>query len=303
MNFTQLKYFETVCSCGSVSKAAEVLHISQPSLSMAIRELEAEFGVFLFKRHHKGVSLTPEGETLLTLGKDILTRVEATTDIMKDLGSGRKILKLGLPPMIGSLFLTQIYKDFNGQYPDITIEISEGGYQNLKQKLRDGFLDIAFMSHDDTLDAEFSSVFLSCLEVVCCVHKDNPMAKLPFVSIKDLENKPLVLFEDSFFQTAKIKELFRREKITPNILLQTSQLSTMYNAIAQDMAVGFMFRPVMERYTDVAAVPLSHKFDVEIGLVYKTNEYSALCVKNFISYMEKSNPFKSAQQECDVVLK
>ena len=96
MNFTQLKYFETVCSCGSVSKAAEVLHISQPSLSMAIRELEAEFGVFLFKRHHKGVSLTPEGETLLTLGKDILTRVEATTDIMKDLGSGRKILKTSI---------------------------------------------------------------------------------------------------------------------------------------------------------------------------------------------------------------
>ena len=106
MNFTQLKYFEVICSCGSVSKAAEVLHISQPSLSMAIRELETEYGVFLFKRHHKGVSLTPEGETLLALSRDILTRVEDMTAIMKDLGRGRKILKLGLPPMIGSLFLT-----------------------------------------------------------------------------------------------------------------------------------------------------------------------------------------------------
>ena len=292
MNFTQLKYFEVICSCGSVSKAAEVLHISQPSLSMVIRELETEYGVFLFKRHHKGVSLTPEGETLLALSRDILTRVEDMTAIMKDLGSGRKILKLGLPPMIGSLFLTQIYKEFCGQHPDITIEISEGGYQDLKQMLRDGFLDIAFMSHDDTLDAEFSSVFLSRLEVVCCVHKDNPMAKLPCVTLQDLEDKPLVLFEDTFFQTTKIKELFRKEKITPSILLQTSQLSTVCNVIAQDMAVGFMFRPVMERYPDIVPVPLDHKFDVEIGLVYKTNAYSALCVKNFVQYMEKSNPFK-----------
>lgn len=293
MNFTQLKYFEAVCACGAVSRAAEMLHISQPSLSTAIRELEMEFGVDLFKRHHKGVSLTPAGETLLAMSKDILTRAEQTANIMKDFGTGCKILKLGLPPMIGSMFLTQIYKGFCGQYPDVTIGISEGGYQDLRQKLKDGFLDVAFMSHDDALDPELSSVFLSKLEVVCCVHKDNPIAKLPVVKLKDLENQPIVLFEDSFFQTAKIKDLFQKERIAPRILLQTTQLSTVLNVISHDMATGFMFRPVLTRHDNIVAVPLEHRLYIEIGLIYKNSGYFSQCVKNFIRYIESTNPFKT----------
>lgn len=291
MNFIQLKYFEAVYSCGSVSKAAEVLHISQPSLSVAIRELETEFGVPLFHRHHKGVSLTPEGEILLSMGKDILTKVEAAATIMKDLGTGRKILKLGLPPMIGTMFLTRIYQDFCSQHPDVAIEISEGGYQDLKQKLRDGFLDIAFMSHDESLDSDLASVFLSNLEVVCCVHKDDAMAKLPCVKLKDLKNKPVVLFEDSFFQTVKIKERFRQENVKPEILLQTTQLSTLLNVISHNMAVGFMFAPVLENYPDIVPVPLEKKLCIEIGLVYKQSAYPFQSVKHFIDCMEKNNPF------------
>ena len=64
MNINQLKYFDAVCTFQSVSLAAEYLHISQPSLSSAIKELENEFGILLFKRHHRGMVLTPEGETL-----------------------------------------------------------------------------------------------------------------------------------------------------------------------------------------------------------------------------------------------
>ena len=297
MHFTQLKYFEAVCSHGSFSRAAEALHISQPSLSVAIKDLEAEFGVILFQRYHKGVSLTEEGEILYTMVRDILTRTDQTEKIMKDLGVGRKILKLGLPPMIGSMFLTRIYKDFCGQYPDVTIEISEDGYQNLKQKLRDGYLDVAFMSHDDTLDSELSSVFLSNLDVVCCIHKDDPMAKRPFVELKELENKPIVLFEDTFFQTVKIKERFQQENVSPRILLQTTQLSTVLNVISHNMAVGFVFAPVLENYPNIIPVPLENRLSIEIGLVYKKNAFPFRYVKEFIACMEKNNPFKSGLRQ------
>ena len=64
VNLVQLKYFQAVCSYRTVSNAAEYLHISQPSLSCAIKELESEFGVLLFRRHHRGMKLTSEGEVL-----------------------------------------------------------------------------------------------------------------------------------------------------------------------------------------------------------------------------------------------
>lgn len=291
MNLTQLKYFEAVCAKGSFSRAADALHISQPSLSASMKELEAEFGVTLFQRRHKGTSPTPEGEIFRTMCRDILARAEQMETIMKDFGSGRKILKVGLPPMIGSMFLTRIYQDFCSQYPDVTVEIFEGGYQDLKQKLKDGFLDVTFMSHDDTLDPELSSVFLSNLEVVCCVHKENPVAKLPCIKLKDLENKSVVLFEDSFFQTAKIKERFRQEKVEPQILLQTSQLSTLLNVISHNMAVGFMFAPVLGNDPDIVPIPLEKKLCIEIALVYRQSAYPFQSVEHFIDCIRKNNPF------------
>ena len=61
MNLMQLKYFNAICTFGTVSGAAEYLHIAQPSLSNAIKELEGEFGVLLFSRRHRGMVLTPAG--------------------------------------------------------------------------------------------------------------------------------------------------------------------------------------------------------------------------------------------------
>ena len=137
MNLTQLKYFQAVCSFRSVSAAAEYLHISQPTLSASVKELENEFGVSLFLRHHKGVTLTVEGEVLYALSRDILDRATYVENKMKELGSGRKTLKLGMPPMIGSMLLSNIYHDFLPQNPDISIEIFEGGYSELTQKLEE----------------------------------------------------------------------------------------------------------------------------------------------------------------------
>ena len=76
MNFNQLKYFNTVAELGSVSKAAELLSISQPSLSAAVKELEEEFGVALFSRHYRGVTLTREGAAFYKMSVNILKNAE-----------------------------------------------------------------------------------------------------------------------------------------------------------------------------------------------------------------------------------
>ena len=123
MNISQLKYFTAVCEFGTVSAAAEYLHIAQPSLSLAIKELENEFGTVLFTRTHRGMQPTSEGRLLLGMSKDIIERVESAEKIMKDVGHNKKTLKLGVPPMIGSLILPVIYKDFVAKNKDISIEI------------------------------------------------------------------------------------------------------------------------------------------------------------------------------------
>ena len=291
MNLTKLKYFHAICTFQSFSDAAEYLHISQPSLSNAIRDLENEFGVSLFSRHYRGVSVTPEGQVLYNLSKDVLTRTEQAENIMKELGTGRKKLRLGVPPMIGSLILPHIYGDFLPLNRDIELEIVEGGRQDLVQKLSKDYLDMVFLSHDAPIDSSFATHLVTRLEIACCTSKDNPIATYNSVTPSMLQSTPLVLFENSFFQTSKIKEWLEMAQITPNIILQTTQLSTMLSMISSNLAVGFMFRGLIDTNPALALIPTAVPMYANISLVWKKDVYFFNSMEKFKNYVSKTNLF------------
>ena len=97
MKLLQLQYFCTACKYNNITRASEELHISQPSISNAIKELEAEFGVILFKRLKKGFTLTREGETLLRHAQELLQHAERITKIMTDRGPENNSIRIGIP--------------------------------------------------------------------------------------------------------------------------------------------------------------------------------------------------------------
>ena len=154
MNLTQLKYFQAVCVYQTVSAAAAYLHISQPTLSSAIKELESEFGLTLFRRQHSGMVLTEAGELLRNMSKELLVRADQIEKVMHGLGTENKKLRLGVPPMIGYLLMPSIYSGFLKAYPDFQLEITEGGRQDLLKMLSDDFLDIVFLPHNRPLSSK-----------------------------------------------------------------------------------------------------------------------------------------------------
>ncbi len=292
MNLNQLKYFYTVCVHGSLSDASEYLFISQPSLSSAIKALEDEFGVSLFIRRHQGMELTKEGKVLFEMCQDILGRTNQVESIMKDMGNERRILKLGVPPMIGSLILPHIYRDFCESHPDITLEIVEGGRSELLDKLSKNYLDMVFLLQNKPLDTKYSAINVSKLEIVCCASKDNKIANHEFVSPRNLKDVPLVLFENSFFQTAEIKKWFDSEKVEPNIILQTNQLSTMLTLISNNIAIGFTFRELTKTNHDFVAIPTENPIYFDASLVWKKDSYKFSSMEKFMKYVKENNPFE-----------
>lgn len=292
MNLMQLKYFNAVCTYGTVSGAAEFLHIAQPSLSNAIKELESEFGVLLFKRQHRGMVLTPEGETLLKMSRDLLERSAGIEKVMKDMGKERKTLKLGVPPMTGALILTGIYRDFLSENSDIELEIVECGRHEMNKKLEEDQLDMAFISHNMPIGNSLSSHLAARLEIVCGTTVGNPLSKKKNISPADLRSVPLVMFEDGFFQTEEIRKWLSKDGITPNILMQTSQLSTMMSIISGDTAVGFMFKKLIEKNHDIVSVPLSPSIFVNISLVWKKDKYLFNSMQRFKSFLTTHNLFE-----------
>ena len=285
MNLTQLKYFHAVCTFQNVSDAAVSLFVSQPTLSSAIKELEHEFGVTLFRRHRHGMALTPEGEIFFHATKNFLKEAEQIEAMMKDLGVARKTLRLGVPPMIGSLLLPQIYRGFLPLHPDVKLDITEGGRHELCKKLSEGQLDMVFLPHSKPLEPPFEAREVMQLEIVCCATKENPLAAAPHITPAQLLNTPVVLFENSFFQTDAIKKWFAAQKITPRILLQTNQLSTMMSVISGNAAVGFAFRELLNAYPQLVPIPLQQPMQVSVSLVWSKNGHFFHAMKKFKDYL------------------
>lgn len=286
MNLIQLEYFQAVCTYQSISAAAEYLHISQPSLSVAIKELEREYGVVLFKRQHRGMKLTAEGEQLFAMSSSLLKQFRDMEQKLYALGNKRKLLQLGVPPMIGSLLLPQIYSEFAKQHPDVRLEITEGGRKELLSQLLQDTLDMVFLPHVLPFEDTLKAVEITQFEVVCGMAKANPLSMRGSLSMSDLEGIPLALFKNSFFQTEEIKKRFSLENVEPDILLQTAQLSTVESMIENNAAVGFLFKPLIENNGAIASVSLEPPLYVKVSLVWKKAAYLCDSMRAFCRFAE-----------------
>jgi LysR family nitrogen assimilation transcriptional regulator len=144
MDLRQLTTFMQVAELGSLSKAADRLHIVQPALSRQIRLLEAELKTSLFTRHGRGMVLTPAGELLLARAGNILRQVEeARADLAEEAGTLRGQVILGVPPTVGDVLATRLVERFLPLYPSVRLRVVTGFTGHLLEWLLGGEIDIA----------------------------------------------------------------------------------------------------------------------------------------------------------------
>lgn len=266
MTLTQLSYFSQVCRHGSISQAAKAMHITQPSISVAIRDLEAEFGIPLFDRTGRTNALTREGEIFRTHADSLLAHADSFRRTMTALAD-IEVIRLGVPPMIGSLLLPAIYTEYEKAPRQFRLEITEAGNETIRRKLSSYELDLAFLPHEEPL-AAYHSVQIGTLETVCCTSLIHPIGRQKQVAVSQLEGEPLVLFSNGFFQTQHVLQRFDRVGITPNILMQSEQLSTIRSIISRNMAIGFLFEKIARPDRNIVTVPLDPPMKVMVSLVW-----------------------------------
>lgn len=288
MNLLQIKYFHEIVKQKKLSTAAEVLYVSQPALSSAIKELEKEFGIKLFQRHHGGMELTPEGEEFYKISKKILSSADYLRDKMSELSKGRKVLKLGIPPMIGAILLPEILSKFGNNHPEIQLSLTEGGKDELLKELKEDNIDMVFIPHNSPVSSEFNSQKIAEFEIACCVSRNNPLSSLNVITPSDLINTPLVLFKDGFFQTGIIKKWFSQNDVAPEILLQTEQFSTLESLINHNLCAGFVFKKLTQSNPGLCAVATSVPMLSSVSLVWKKGLKSNELSKSFAGFVKEN---------------
>ncbi len=220
MTLTQMKYFIEVCKWKSVTKAAISLHVSQPTITIAMKELEVETGLNLFKRVGKRFVITKESEFLLSKIGAILNSVEQLNNDILDLVSTKNHIKLAIPLQVGSYLIPMILGNFKQQYPEINLEIVEFGGMDSLQMVDNEELDLAITIYEaDFCDGlNYTKLFDS--ECCFCTNIGNPLAAKKHIEVLDLTSEQFVLLQGGFFINKMVYKAFANAGIKPNVILR-----------------------------------------------------------------------------------
>lgn len=289
MKISQIRHFQAVCQYQNVTRAAESLHITQPSVSSSIKELEEEFGVNLFHRINKRLVLTREGEFFLERTNLLLEQVDTLEAQMKDLGSGKNLIRIGVPPMIGTFLFPAMFDAFHEKYPEIKLEMVEQGSRMTNKLVKSEELDLAIAIVDEAVDHELHKLDIFSTRLVFCVRAGHPLACRASVGLQDLRQEPIILFKSDSSQNAILLSRFKSLDIEPNVLLSSSQLYTIKHFVAAGRAGAFLFQEIADMEPDIAGVPLEEPIPMDICLIWKKNRHIYSDAAKFIEFTKMYN--------------
>jgi len=246
----QLLYFVAAGETCSVKLAAERLNISQPSVSTAIAQIEEEFDLQLFVRHHaQGLSLTPAGERFLQAAKTLLDQTEELHNVADEVaGSISGPLNIGSFRTYAPLIISEVCKGFLDQYPRVKLHVSEGDEAQLVAKLRKAEIGLA-ITYSQNLTEDIAFEPLAELPTYALLPADHALAGTAPVKLSQLADLPFILL-DLPLSREYFMSVFLRENIVPNIIAR----SEYPEAVRSYVASGFGFSLATARPRNKAAL-------------------------------------------------
>lgn len=231
VDLKSLRSFVAVASAGSISRAAENIHIAQPALSNQIRQIEDYFGTDLFERTHRGVRLTPAGEKLLLHARELLKRFDiALEDVREAISEPSGRVALGLPQSMAKYLAVPLVQTVFQRWPSLKLQIVEMNTGYVTEHLSRGDIDLGMtfgtsggdgITHSKLLDEEL--VFISSVkEIAGWLKKTKTKDKK--IRLKDLKNFQMILPTKAHSLRQRIDEYLREEKIDLTLIAEVNAI-------------------------------------------------------------------------------
>lgn len=248
MEFRQLQYTLQIAAERNFSRAAEKLHIAQPSLSQQVSKLEKELGVVLFQRSTSTVELTHAGETFVRQAQKIVDAMELLRREMDDISQLRKgKVVIGSMPITGSHLLPHVLPAFKQAYPDIEITLLEDSSMNLEKKTASGQTDLSLLSLPLN-EPSLSYVPIGEELIDLAVPPLHPLAErangrepLP-VHLEELKNEPFVVLKKGQGFRKIMVDLCQQAGFEPKVVFESNNIETVQSLVATGMGITLVPR-------------------------------------------------------------
>jgi LysR family nitrogen assimilation transcriptional regulator len=238
LDLRKLRYFVAIVDAGSVSRAANVLHIAQPALSQQLAHLEGEIGAKLLRRSVRGVALTAAGSAVYRHAQTLLKLAAETANVARGAGSGASgRVRVGMPSSIAMILVAPLLQAVQDAHPGILVEIHESPSSYLAAQLFDERVDLSVLVEGSASPNLAMAPLIS--ESIYFVHqrKSNPLASCKSVSIAQLAGIPMILTTGATTMRHLLDEAFREAGIVPRVLAEASSIQTLLAVVAQG-AIG-----------------------------------------------------------------
>jgi len=263
MEMHQLRYFVAVADEGHFSRAAQKVHVAQPSLSQQIQKLEAEVGQPLFDRLPRTVLLTEAGNRFRAFAQRILANV-ADAQRCLDECKGQPVGKLviGAIPTIAPYLLPRLLRRFSQQHPRVTVEVVEDVTENLVRSLEDGEVDLGLMSACESRD--FFKEPLGEEALLVAVPAGHRLAKKERVTWRDLKQERFLALHRAHCLSRQVEEFCSAQGLHPELSVRGAQLTTIIGMVGAGLGLSLVPQMMVDGEADkgcrflpfVAPVPM-----------------------------------------------
>lgn len=293
MEIRDLHYFIEVANHKNFTKAAASVHLSQTALSKAVKKIETELGVELLDRSMRELKLTDAGQVVYNQALKALSTLDKLPNLLDDLmnlQSGE--LKLGIPPLIGTLFFPRIAKGFNDLYPNVSLELIEYGAKRIETLVEEDQVDLGIImlpvnKHEDA----FHIYPFIEEQFLLYVHESHPFASRQFVTLEQLKDEKFIMFSEEFTLHHRLIQETLRTGFMPNIAYKTSQWDLIIELIAAKLGIGILPESLSKKVTDpsVTTVPIHDELlRWELAVITRKEKYMSFALRELLAFLTSS---------------
>ncbi len=289
----KLKVFCTVAETKSFSKTSEIIHLTQPAVSLQIQALEELYETKLFDRSSGNITLTTAGEILYKYAKQILTLyAEAAKEISKITGLIKGCVKIGAGTTVGNYILPAVTVDFKKKHPKIRVSVSIGNTKKILEMLNSSMIDfgiISEMSGKNKFIVE--SIISDELCVICST--DHPLSNQKSVSLYDVVKEPFVIREEGSSTRVIIEKFLAEHGLTVSdlhISLILGSTGSIKEAVERGIGLSIVSKWAIRKEVSCGNLRVINlkegKITRDFYIILPKNTILSPAVEEFITYLK-----------------
>ncbi|MCQ5131033.1 LysR family transcriptional regulator [Butyricicoccus faecihominis] len=248
MTLRHLRIFVAICETGSATAAGEMLYLAQPSISLALSELESHYGVKLFDRIGRRLQITQAGQFFLPRAIQIVNLFDTITQEMSSLDF-KGTLRVGASVTIGTYLLPAALVAFREQFPDMEVIVSIAHSGKIEQDVLENNIDLGLVETNIQNESLCQQPFARDHILWICA-TDHPFANSKNVSFEKVVTQPILLWEAKSRRRSLLESIFREKGYILNPTWQSISAQAILSAVISGMGISFLSRTLVSGALD-----------------------------------------------------